>query len=85
MPPFVPATRFARSCVKTSALTKPNFEQDPELALKVLASVGARLRRLVGIIEELSFQTVRRRGRGFTCWLICQRLPGCCWEAAQRC
>lgn len=33
----------------------------PEVALKVLRVVGARLRRLVGIIEELSFTTVRRR------------------------
>src|ERR1019366_10571808 len=41
---------FRRSC-----------QEDPELALKVLASVGARLRRLVTIIEELSFRTVRSR------------------------
>lgn len=47
---FISKQDFRRSC-----------QQDPELALKVLASVGARLRRLVGIIEELSFQTVRRR------------------------
>ena len=33
----------------------------PDVALKVLAVVGARLRRLVGIIEELSFTTVRQR------------------------
>lgn len=33
----------------------------PEVALKMLAVVGARLRRLVGIIEELSFSTVRQR------------------------
>lgn len=33
----------------------------PEVALKLLAVVGARLRRLVGIIEELSFTTVRQR------------------------
>jgi CRP/FNR family transcriptional regulator len=33
----------------------------PEVALKVLAFVGARLRRLVGIIEELSFTTTRQR------------------------
>lgn len=31
----------------------------PEVVLKVLRVVGARLRRLVGIIEELSFTTVR--------------------------
>lgn len=33
----------------------------PEVGLKVLRVVGARLRRLVGIIEELSFTTVRHR------------------------
>lgn len=35
--------------------------QHPEVALKVLRVVGGRLRRLVGIIEELSFTTVRHR------------------------
>ena len=35
--------------------------EDPELALKVLQVVGGRLRRLVGIIEELSFTTLRQR------------------------
>ena len=39
-----------------------NFcREHPEVALKVLAVVGARLRRLVGIIEDLSFTTVRQR------------------------
>ena len=33
----------------------------PEIALKFLRVVGSRLRRLVGIIEELSFTTVRSR------------------------
>lgn len=33
----------------------------PQVSLKVLKVVGARLRRLVGIIEELSFTTVRHR------------------------
>ena len=33
----------------------------PQVALKVLKVVGGRLRRLVGIIEELSFTTVRHR------------------------
>lgn len=35
--------------------------QHPDVALKVLRVVGARLRKLVGIIEELSFTTVRQR------------------------
>ena len=37
----------------------------PQVALKVLRVVGARLRRLVGIIEELSFSTVRHRLASF--------------------
>src|SRR5579862_3454230 len=41
--------------------------QHPEVALKVLRVVGARLRRLVGIIEELSFTTVRHR---LVAWLV---------------
>lgn len=39
----------------------------PEVALKVLQVVGSRLRRLVGIIEELSFSTVRHR---LIAWLL---------------
>jgi CRP/FNR family transcriptional regulator len=35
--------------------------EHPEVSLKVLKVVGARLRRLVGIIEELSFTTIRQR------------------------
>lgn len=35
--------------------------EHPEVPLKLLAVVGARLRRLVGIIEELSFTTIRQR------------------------
>ncbi len=35
--------------------------EHPEVALKVLRVVGKRLRGLVGIIEELSFTTVRQR------------------------
>lgn len=37
----------------------------PEVALKVLRVIGTRLRRLVGIIEELSFTTVRNRLTAF--------------------
>jgi len=33
----------------------------PQVSLKVLRVIGARLRRLVGVIEELSFTTVRQR------------------------
>lgn len=46
-------------------ISKPDFHAlclaHPQVALKVLRVVGARLRRLVGIIEELSFTTVRHR------------------------
>lgn len=35
--------------------------EHPAVALKLLAVVGARLRHLVGIIEELSFTTIRQR------------------------
>lgn len=35
--------------------------EHPEVSLKVLSVVGARLRRLVDIIEELSFTTIRQR------------------------
>lgn len=46
-------------------MSKQDFRElcltHPQVALKVLRVVGARLRRLVGIIEELSFTTVRHR------------------------
>jgi CRP/FNR family transcriptional regulator len=41
--------------------------EHPEVALKVLQTVGSRLRRLVGIIEELSFTTLRHR---LISWLL---------------
>jgi CRP/FNR family cyclic AMP-dependent transcriptional regulator len=46
-------------------VSKQDFQElcltHPQVALKVLRVVGARLRKLVGIIEELSFTTVRHR------------------------
>jgi CRP/FNR family transcriptional regulator, cyclic AMP receptor protein len=46
-------------------VSKQDFQElcltHPQVALKVLRVVGARLRRLVGIIEELSFTTVKHR------------------------
>ena len=46
-------------------VSKQDFQalclQHPQVALKVLRVVGGRLRRLVGIIEELSFTSVRHR------------------------
>ncbi|MBI1954814.1 MAG: Crp/Fnr family transcriptional regulator [Acidobacteria bacterium] len=49
--------------------------QDPELALKVLASVGNRLRHLVGIIEELSFLTVRTRLAALLLQIVQEQAP----------
>jgi CRP/FNR family transcriptional regulator len=50
-------------------LSKQDFQAlclaHPQVSLKVLRVVGARLRRLVGIIEELSFTTVRHRLASF--------------------
>ena len=50
-------------------VSKQDFQslclQHPQVALKVLRVVGSRLRRLVGIIEELSFTTVRHRLAAF--------------------
>lgn len=46
--------------------------EHPEVALKVLQVVGARLRRLVGIVEELSFTTVRHR---LIAWLLRHARP----------
>src|SRR5690348_16242874 len=51
--------------------------EHPRVALKVLRVVGSRLRRLVGIIEELSFTTVHQRLSAFLCRLAAagQRTP----------
>ncbi len=50
-------------------VSKQDFQalclKHPQVALKVLRVVGSRLRRLVGIIEELSFTTVRHRLAAF--------------------
>lgn len=50
-------------------VSKQDFQalclEHPQVALKVLRVVGSRLRRLVGIIEELSFTTVRHRLAAF--------------------
>jgi CRP/FNR family transcriptional regulator len=53
--------------------------EHPQIALKMLQVAGARLRRLVGIIEELSFTTVRGR---LISWLLRQAGPEEC--AARR-
>ena len=60
-----PASGAAVDDVTLLFIGKQDFQAlclaHPQVALKVLRVVGARLRRLVGIIEELSFTTVRHR------------------------
>ena len=64
-----PASGSAVDAAHVLLVRKQDFHalclQHPEVALKVLRVVGMRLRRLVGIIEELSFTTVRRRLASF--------------------
>jgi len=60
-----PASAVAASQSALLFISKKDFQtlclQHPDVALKVLRVVGARLRGLVSIIEELSFTTVRHR------------------------
>jgi CRP/FNR family transcriptional regulator len=60
-----PASATAIDDVTLLFVSKQDFQAlclaHPQVPLKVLRVVGARLRRLVGIIEELSFTTVRHR------------------------
>jgi CRP/FNR family transcriptional regulator len=60
-----PASAMAVEDVDLAFISRQDFHafclEHPEVALKMLAVVGARLRRLVGIIEELSFTTIRHR------------------------
>ena len=60
-----PASVNAIDRVTLLFVSKQDFQAlclaHPQVALKVLRVVGARLRRLVGIIEELSFTTVQHR------------------------
>jgi CRP/FNR family transcriptional regulator, cyclic AMP receptor protein len=62
--PF-PASAVAIEDAEIAYISRRDFQaycmEHPEVALKVLQVVGARLRRLVGIIEELSFTTIRQR------------------------
>jgi CRP/FNR family transcriptional regulator len=62
--PF-PASAVATEDAEIAYISRRDFQaycmEHPEVALKVLQVVGARLRRLVGIIEELSFTTIRQR------------------------
>ena len=60
-----PASTSAADEARVYFISKQDFHSlclvHPKVSLKVLKVVGARLRRLVGIIEELSFTTVRSR------------------------
>src|SRR3569833_3654697 len=60
-----PASASAIEDAEIAFISRRDFHayclEHPEVALKVLAQVGARLRRLVGIIEEISFTTLRQR------------------------
>lgn len=60
-----PASASALENAEVLFISRQAFQkfcrEHPEVALKVLAVVGSRLRRLVGIIEDLSFTTVRHR------------------------
>jgi CRP/FNR family transcriptional regulator, cyclic AMP receptor protein len=64
-----PASGSAVDAVTLLFVSKSDFHAlclaHPQVPLKVLRVVGARLRRLVGIIEELSFTTVRHRLAAF--------------------
>jgi len=60
-----PASAAALEDAEVLFISRTDFQafcrEHPDVALKVIAVVGSRLRRLVGIIEELSFTTVRQR------------------------
>lgn len=60
-----PASAMAMQNTTLLFVSKRDFRglilEHPEIGLKVLKNVGGRLRRLVALIEELSFTTVRSR------------------------
>jgi CRP/FNR family transcriptional regulator, cyclic AMP receptor protein len=60
-----PAAASALEDANVLFISRKDFQnfcrEHPDVALKVIAVVGSRLRRLIGIIEELSFTTVRQR------------------------
>lgn len=72
-----PASAAAVDQIRLLFISKQDFHSlcllHPQVALKVLKVVGGRLRRLVGIIEELSFTTVRSR---LISYLLRQARPG---------
>jgi CRP/FNR family cyclic AMP-dependent transcriptional regulator len=60
-----PASAVAIEETEIAFISRRDFHahclEHPEVSLKLLAVAGGRLRRLVGIIEELSFTTIRQR------------------------
>ncbi len=60
-----PATVSALDEVTAYLISKQDFRkvclQNPQVALKVLGVVGRRLRQLVGVVESVSFGSVRQR------------------------
>ena len=60
-----PASASALEDTEVLFISRTDFQnfcrEHPDVALKVIAVVGSRLRRLVGIIEDLSFTTVKHR------------------------
>ena len=68
-----PASTAAVGRCRLLFISKKDFRtlclERPEVSLKVLKVVSSRLRQLVGIIEELSFTTVRNR---LASWLLQQ-------------
>ena len=60
-----PASAAASEDAEVLFISRKDFQdfcrEHPEVGLKVIAVVGSRLRSLVGIIEDLSFTTVRQR------------------------
>jgi CRP/FNR family transcriptional regulator len=66
-----PASAAAVEPTNALFISRPDLRalclDHPQITLKMLQVVGARLRRLVGIIEELSFTTVRGR---LVSWLL---------------
>jgi CRP/FNR family transcriptional regulator len=60
-----PAAASAMEDTEVLFISRKDFQsfcrEHPDVGLKVIEVVGSRLRRLVGLIEELSFTTVRQR------------------------
>lgn len=60
-----PASGVATRCTRTLSLTRTDFlkicRESPEILLSMLASLSERLRRFVGMIEDLSLRRVPAR------------------------